>query len=571
MVRAIVERNVPATMRDGVTLYADVWRPAAPGRYPVLLQRLPYNKALTQATLALDPFRAVEAGYGVIIQDTRGRYTSEGHFTPLIHEADDGYDSVEWAARLPWSNGQVGMVGGSYMGAAQWLAALRRPPHLRALFPQLTPNDYHDGWAYEGGAWQLGFLLHWTLARLALDGLERRARAGEPVDALRAELLRLLTDHDATYRQRPLRRAPLRELARFYDEWLEHGEHLAFWEPLRLAGRLGAVGLPAYHLGGWYDLFARGTLAAYSETAAGSAPQKLLMGPWTHLNSTEFIGERDFGPVANQLGLDLTALQLRWFDHWLKGRDSGLLDEPPIRIFVMGANCWRWEHEWPLARSRYTPFYLHSAGSANSARGDGMLSQQPPLQEEPADCFVYDPDDPVPTRGGATLLPGFAIGRGAGPYEQATIESRQDVLVYTSPPLTEDLEVTGPIVLELYARSSARDTDWTAKLTEVFPDGRSYNLVDGILRARYRNGLGQPMLIEPGAVLRYTIQLGPTSNRFKAGHRIRLQVSSSNFPRFDPHPNTAGAIALATQTTTARQEVLHTPAYPSHLLLPVIP
>lgn len=569
---AIFERNVPSRMRDGTTLYADVWRPAQAGRYPILLQRLPYNKALTQATLALDPARAVEAGYCVIIQDTRGRYASEGNFTPFFHEVDDGYDTVEWAARLPWSNGQVGMYGGSYMGATQWLAALRRPPHLRALFPQVTTDDYHNGWAYEGGAWQLGFMLHWILARLALDSLSRREQGREDVQQRRAALLALLTDHTVAYRQRPLRQELLRDLAPFYDEWLARGEDLAYWQDLRVADQYGEIAVPAYHVGGWYDLFARGTLASYTAaTAAGVAPHKLLMGPWTHLNGTEFIGERDFGPSSSQLALDLTAIQLRWFDHWLKGQDTGLLDEPPIRLFVMGANTWRFAHEWPLARTRYTPYYFHSVGGANSVGGDGLLTLQAPDSDEPADRFIYNPEEPIPTCGGATLLPGFAIGRGAGPYEQSEVEARADVLVYTSPPLPDDLDVIGPLVLHLYARTSARDTDWTAKLTEVLPDGRSYNLADGIVRARYRNGYQQPELLETGAIVHYTITMGATSNRFKAGHRLRVQISSSNFPRFDANPNTGDVIATAMTTVCAEQEVFHTCAYPSHVLLPVVP
>jgi len=322
----------------------------------------------------------------------------------------------------------------------------------------------------------------------------------------------------------------------------------------------------------WYDIFLHGGLANFcglrrhAMTETVRAAQKLLIGPWAHLfpytsPSSTGTGDIDFGPAAL---IDLHETQLRWFDHWLKGIDTGLLDEPPVKIFVMGENRWRDEREWPLARTRYTPYYLHSRGRANSASGDGTLSHELP-RDERADQVVYDPDDPVPTHGGNTLIIAMGV------QDQRPVEARDDVLVYTSTMMSDALEVTGPIAVTLYAASSAPDTDFTAKLVDVRPDGYAQNLADGIVRARYRDSRVAPAPLTPGAVSTFTIDLWATSHVFLPGHRIRVEISSSNFPRFDRNLNTGDDPATGTRRQTARQTIFHDPRYPSHITLPIIP
>jgi putative CocE/NonD family hydrolase len=299
-------------------------------------------------------------------------------------------------------------------------------------------------------------------------------------------------------------------------------------------------------------------------TSEARAGQKLVIGPWRHGNTTATkIGDLEFGPDAR---LDLQALQLRWMDARLKSIDNGFLQEPPVRIFVMGANRWRAEREWPLARAQYIKYYLHSDGRANTAAGGGTLDRRPPGQE-PADTFEYDPANPVPTRGGNLL----GAPAPAGPFDQREVEKRPDVLVFSTPPLDADLEVTGPVTVTLFAASTARDTDFTAKLVDVHPDGAAYNLVDGIVRARYRESSAAPALIDPGVVYSYPIDLWSTSNVFKKGHRIRIEISSSNFPRFDRNPNTGGTFGTDTTLVKATQTIHHDARRPSHITLPIIP
>ncbi|MBC7237572.1 MAG: CocE/NonD family hydrolase, partial [Chloroflexi bacterium] len=335
------------------------------------------------------------------------------------------------------------------------------------------------------------------------------------------------------------------------------------------------IAVPAYHLGGWYDIFCGATLQNYIDMTKGAATddarrgQKLIMGPWLHGPLNSVVGEFDFGYRASDAMVLTYEIMWRWFDHWLKGEENGIMEEPPVRIFVMGLNRWRSENEWPLARTVYTPYYLHSDGAANTLHGDGTLSPLPPSDDEPTDHFLYDPRDPVPTRGGGLCCSQSALPAGA--FEQRPIEERRDVLVYTSAPLDADLEVTGPLRVILYAASSAVDTDWTAKLVDVCPSGRARNLADGILRARYRRGLEQPSLLTPGQVEEYHIDLAATSNVFLRGHRIRLEISSSNFPRFERHSNTAKPVSREEQMVVAEQVVWHDAAHPSHIVLPVIP
>ena len=572
------ELNLPAPMRDGVTLYADVYRPDTPDRVPVLLQRTPYNKSIPQArTSMMDAMRAASHGYAVVIQDARGRFTSEGEFYAFANEIDDGFDTVEWCAAQSWSSGKVGMYGRSYVGATQWLAALSRPPSLVAIAPGITASDYHEGWTYQGGARSWGFNVSWTMGSLTLANMDKITRDKDfPADA-RAKLLGAIDGMEDSFRSLPTKDFPHLQggLASYFYDWLAHPSADDYWKPWRIEDYHSQIAVPAFNSGGWHDIFLKGTLRNFTgmrEKGATDAARanKLLVGPWNHGGSpgAGISGEVYFGLMSDQGSVDLDGLNIRWHDHWLKGMDNGVDREPPVRIFVMGDNVWRDEQEWPLARTRYVDYYFHSDGKANTLNGDGSLSTDRP-GEGPPDVFLYDPRSPVPTRGGG-LCCNAAFVQG-GPFDQREIEVRHDVLVYTTKPVEQDLEVTGPIAVTLYAASSAPDTDFTAKLVDVCPCGCTRSLTDGIIRARYRESLSTAKLLEPGQVYEYTIDLVATSNVFKRGHSIRVEVSSSNFPRFDRNPNTGREPSEETELRPALQTVLHTGQYPSHIRLPVIP
>jgi putative CocE/NonD family hydrolase len=572
------QTDVPIPMRDGVRLYADIYRPDTEEKVPVLLQRTPYNKALAaNRVMSLDAVRAASHGYAVVIQDTRGRFASEGEFYPFLNEPDDGYDTVEWCAAQPWSSGKVGMYGRSYVGATQWLAAIARPPSLAAIVPGITASDYYEGWTYQGGALAWGFILSWTLNRLALANLGAISRTQYIPPGAREALVQAIDHMDDSFLHLPLKSYPHLKgpLAPYFYDWISHPTSDAYWRRWRIEDHWPQLTIPALNLGGWHDIFLKGTcrnfvgMRKHGATPEARTGQRLLIGPWHHSTPfPEVSGEVYFGLAASQGAVDTDALHLRWFDYWLKGIDNGVQSDPPVRIFVMGANHWRDEQEWPLARTQYRDYYLHSGGRANTAGGDGLLSQQPPGQE-PSDVYLYDPRHPVPTRGGG-LCCGQAFVPG-GAYNQQEIEARPDVLVYSTPPLESDAEITGPLALTLYAASSAPDTDFAAKLVDVSPCGCTRNLTDGILRARYRESTDTPKLIQPGQVYCYSIDLVATSNLFQKGHRIRLEISSSNFPRFDRNPNTGKEPWEETATVPAVQTIFHDPQHPSHLTLPIIP
>ena len=564
--------------RDGVVLRADVYRPDGPGRHPVLLSRLPYDKAGRRRPGDIDVF--VDHGYVVIIQDTRGRFASDGDtYVPLVPDANDGHDAVEWAAGLPYSSGRVGTMGQSYLGATQYLLAPTRPPHLRAAFPASAAADFHQAWVYHtGGAFELGWQIPYAVL-MARDTITRAGLTTSLLPRLERELAPAVTPWAPPLSPEAYRRLPLtawaellEPVAGYLGEYLRHPEDGPTWWALNVERRHAEIAVPMYHVTSWYDIFLHGGIANFcglrrhAMTEAARAAQKLLIGPWAHLfpytsPTSTGTGEIDFGPAAL---VDLHQIQLRWFDHWLKGVDTGLLEEPPVRIFVMGVNRWRDEDEWPLARTRYTPYYLHGGGRANTAAGDGTLGPEPPGDEH-ADRFVYDPDDPVPTRGGNTLILAMGV------MDQRPVEARPDVLVYTSAVVTDALEVTGPVVVTLYAASDAPDTDFTAKLVDVRPDGYAQNLADGIVRARYRSSRQTPTPLTPGEVSRFTIDLWATSHVFRPGHRLRVEISSSNFPRFDRNLNTGADQATGTRWQPAHQTVFHDARYPSHILLPIIP
>jgi uncharacterized protein len=569
-------RDVAVPMRDGTVLRADVWAPDRGGRrVPVLLERLPYDKSislLTTVEAGLEPARALDAGYAVVVQDTRGRFASEGSFDPYVHEALDGVDTIAWCAGLPFSDGRVGMVGASYFGATQLLAAAAAPPALRAIAPTVTGSDFYEGWTYYGGSFQLGFALCWTLLTLAPNVISR-----VPDSRRRSEYASLLADAvddiDATYRRLPLTDlGGLEEVLPFYLDWLRHDTRDLYWQSRSALEGYTSIRTPALHIGGWYDLFVSGTIENYrtlrrcAATDEARLGQRLVVGPWAHGNFGDTIGDLQFGSGAAKAALDTTELQLAFFDQHLRGYP---VDDVDVRVFLMGADTWLHESDWPPVSCRRETWFLHSGGRANSSQGDGILSLARCAADESPDDYVYDPAEPVPTVGGATFLPGAAVSFNAGPRDQSAVERRDDVLVYTSAPLVQDMDVVGSVRVTLHVQSSAPDTDFTAKLVDVHPDGRAYLVCDGIVSLRYARSGGA----RGGDVDAIHVDLGPTAMRFKRRHRIRLEVSSSNFPRFARNPNSGGRAgeASAADFRTARQRLFHDAGRPSSLDLIVRP
>jgi len=566
-----VERNVAVPMRDGTVLYADVYRPSGPGPYPALLTRSPYDKASTGAA----PFtiRAATAGYAVVIQDVRGRFESEGEFYPFVNERQDGYDTLEWLADQPWSDGKIGMFGGSYVGMTQWQAALSGHPALKAIVPNVTAANYHDGWAYQGGAFELQFNLSWTLSVLSIN-TALRANNGD-LNSPAFQAIADATDNmTSEFERLPLTGQPtFAEYARYYDDWVNHPTYDDFWSGLDVSRGWENIQAASFSIGGWHDIFLGGTIANYAgmSAAAGtdSGRHRLMVGPWNHggMRLGNPIGDANFGMRSTGAVIDEGGMHLRWYDRWLREVDNGYDSEPPVRLFVMGANRWREGQSWPLENTDWQDWFLHSGGRANSQHGDGTLSRESPAGDPP-DSFVYNPRNPVPTRGGGLCCNNvFSLG---GAYDQRQVEQREDVLVYTSAPLEKAREVTGPIKVILYASSSAPDTDFTAKLVDVGPCGYARNLTDGIIRARYRESMTEATPITPGEVTDYEIDLWATGNVFTEGHQIRVEISSSNFPRFDRNPNTGELPGRSIEMVSALQTIHHSKEYPSRIVLPVI-
>ncbi len=542
-----IENNVPAKMRDGVVLIADIYRPLADGKFPVLLQRTPYDRKWNSG----DHVTVAAHGYVVVVQDTRGRYQSQGTFYPFRFESQDGYDTVEWAAALPCSNGKVGMFGGSYVGATQMLASIAKPPHLISIYPYVTASEYYEGWTYQSGALMQWFASSWA-SGLSADTVRKQVE--ETTDA-KGWVSQLPVD---AYRMSAL---PGGGVTPYFRDWVTHEHDDEYWKPWKIRDHYSEMTVKALHSGGWYDLFLKGTIENYigmRRSSPAAAGQRLLIGPWGHTFTTPEgkIGDWVFGKQAVQ---DSNQVLLAWADYSLKDVQNEYAAGAPVRIFVMGENVWRDEKEFPLARTAYTSYYLHR----------GELSTAAPSAGEAAEGYEYDPANPVPTLGGRLCCGNNQLP--PGPADQRPNEGRPDVLVFSTPPLEKDIEVTGFIHVKLYAESSAVDTDFTAMLTDVEPTGYSRLITDGIVRARYRNSTVKAEPIEPGKIYEYDIDLWATSNVFKAGHRIRLAISSSNFPRFSRNLNTGEQTLAATRMTKAQQKIYHDAAHPSALVLPVIP
>jgi putative CocE/NonD family hydrolase len=484
-----------------------------------------------------------------VFQDCRGRGKSEGVWDPFRYDVQDGFDTQEWVGQQPWCNGEIGTAGGSYVGWTQWAAAANASRYLKAMAPLVPFSDAYDV-AYVGGAFQLALLMGWGAA---VGGV-----------TLNPEQLTNAYGHLPlqTYGDQFDKKVP------YLNDWIRHSNYDDYWKQRGIDYHVSDVTVPALNIGGWYDIFSKTTLELGARVRAASRDhamrrnQFVVLGPWTHGVGGRKVGELDFGTNAP---LDIAGLQFKWFAYWLNQQETGVQDWPAFYLFIMGENQWRREDEWPLKRTRFTDYFLHGSGHANSMKGDGALDTAEPADES-ADSFTYDPKNPVPTIGGNNL-----VGAPAGPYDQSKVEERDDVLVYSTKPLEHDTEMTGPVRLALWAASTARDTDFTAKLVDVHPDGKAYNLCDGILRARYRLDRNNPALLEPGKPESFNIDLWVTGNVFLRGHQIRLEVSSSNFPRFDRNPNTGNAFGSDTNLVAATQTILHDRAHASHLVLPIIP
>lgn len=557
-----VEHNVQVKMRDGVVLHADVYHPKAGGRFPVLLERTPYNKQDGEFG-----WRGASHGYVVIIQDVRGRYSSDGEWYPFKNESNDGYDTVEWAAALPYSNGKVGMFGGSYVGATQMLTAMAHPPHLAGICPEVTASNYHDGWTYQGGAFEQWFNESWT-SGLAQDTFNRNVQRSS--NAMNG-IWKLPLSNYPLFVPPPSESESTAALAPYFLDWLAHPSYDDYWKRWSIEEHYSDIQVPSLTIAAWYDIFLGGSLRNYMGVKAHSRNegtmrgQRLLVVVGGHAGSGRKIGEVDFGDNADVNADDLI---LSWYDYLLRNTQNEFATKKPVKLFIMGANEWRSEDDWPLARAVITKYYLHSAGKANSLHGDGALAVSAPHSETP-DQYVYDSANPVPTIGGPLCCDSQHLA--PGPRDQRSNEDRNDVLVYSSSALSQDLEVTGPVSLELYVKSSAVDTDFTGKLVDVWPNGFAQNLTEGIIRARYRDSQEKPELMNPGQIYKLKIDLWATSNLFRKGHILRLEVSSSNFPRFDRNLNSGIDASLSQQLVSATNTIYHDDQYPSALTLSIVP
>ena len=621
---AAVIKDVMVPMRDGVRLATDIYLPVQSGNvssnqsdvsrtFPALLERTPYDKSDPERALCNGEYYA-RRGYVVVIQDVRGRYKSEGNFYFLKDEGPDGYDTVEWIAHQPWNNGNVGTMGTSYMAWAQSALATLNPPHLKAMFVNQGGSNAHTSSVRHMGAFEIRFLC-WAMG---VEGPKSKEAMKDPVigKALaEVNMRKWLARTPLKRKHSPLRFVP------DYEKWafdiICNGDYNEYWKSPGFnieAHYEQHADVPSYYSGGWYDSYTRSTLDNFLNLSRiKKQPIKLVMGPWTHGWKTLALshsGDVDFGPQAV---IDYAKLRLTFFDHWINGQSTAIMDEPPVNIFVMGGGdgkknaqgrmnhggCWRYEAEWPLARTEYEKYYLHTGGILNTLH---------PIDDETPDSYQYDPRNPIPTIGGNIssldgLLPP-SVGSPDIPVKQREkdiigipgafdqkehprffgctppylpLASRHDVLVYITDPLKEALEVTGPIEVKLWAKSSAKDTDFTAKLIDVhpanddYPNGYEMNLTDSIIRARYRNSREKAKLMDPGEIYCFTLVLYPTSNLFQTGHRIRLDISSSNFPRFDINPNTGDPLWSNGRSIVAENTILHDSDHPSHIVLPIIP
>ena len=568
-----VDRDIPMTMRDGVVLRADVYRPEDSEKHPAIVVRTPYSKVMGGDSDFLPAVHAAFAGYAFVIQDTRGRFESEGEFMPGAPEGTDGYDTIEAVAAESWCDGNVGTFGGSYLGRNQWQAAIEDPPHLKAIAPQITTAGPLSD-SRLGGPIDLEQSISWFTA-MAIDMLERQRKQGKDVTRAREMLDRARFNLSEVYEY-----LPLKEVPHFQFEGLSQAFGARMTDAIPpdvkseedLHWPYHRVKVPCFHAAGWYDLFSgslfKNFLGMHQNGGIELARegQYVLCGPWAHGgNLLAYVGGLHFGPAGASMATFTMERHINFFDRYLRGIEGRKM--APVRYFVMGQNRWRNADTWPLPQTEWQRFFLHSKGRSNTAAGDGLLSRDTP-GTEPSDVYIYDPRFPVPTVGGRILPTGSLI---PGPFDQSRIEKRNDVLCYTTPELKEEIEVTGPLLLHLLASTSAKDTDFTAKLIDVYPDGSAYNIAEGCIRARCRKSILRPEPVNPGEVYEYMIDLAVTSIVFGRGHRIRIDVSSSNFPRLDRNMNTGNPFGEDAEGIPAVQTIYHRSDYASYIDMPVIP
>ena len=564
----VIENEVEMKTSDGVTLRSDVYRPAGDGRYPVLLSRSPYGKEyLAGLMMTINPIRFARAGFVVVIQDVRGRFSSEGEHKPF-DEAKDGYEAVQWAAEQPWSNGRIGMFGSSYQAASQMQAAGRSPPALQALAPFQASSSYGEGRAFRGGAFELGGLASVAMWNQGPGELVRAGYTGKELRAKFTELRHALSDMPLFLSVAPyddLRDTIMGDASPRLFEWWDHDDKDdPYWQELSLELRYSNYTTPALHATSWYDAMHVGTLRNYEGLRSKATNeearenQALIVGPWGHYPpKTSLMGASRLGPVDFSLDAvqDLETTQLSWFKRWLQDDEAAWKKRSRVRLFVMGRNEWRNEDDWPLKRAVAQPYYF------DSAQGNRTVSKSAP-EGGATDKFTFDPANPVPTRGGAHMLLESVFPQ--GPLDQSDLESRDDILVYKGEELQREVEVTGWIKAKLWVRSSAPSTDFTVKLVDIWPDGQAINICDGIRRVTFSELNSQDGWYE------VDVELGATSIAFLPGHRIAAYISSSNFPRFDLNPNTGEKPRFAKERVPAHQEICLSGATASHFILPIV-
>jgi putative CocE/NonD family hydrolase len=549
-----LEFGLKQEMRDGVKLSSDIYRPDAKGKFPIIITRSPYmtlegfqKRAAEEATFF------AKHGYVFVIQDCRGKNESEGTFHPFFDDPTDGFDTLSWCAKQEWSNGELGTIGASYQAWNQWATATLNPPNLRAMVCIVALPDPVLNVPFQNGA-----LVLWMAEWMAMvDG--RKNTDPSIYDSLKL------------YNHLPLRTIDEqfgRKNSQIWQNWINHPSADEYWKRSFYQDRFSQIDVPVLHVSGWYDDDLIGThinytgMRKFARSEKSRTNQKLIIGPWQHhVNVTQKLGAIDFGQSAL---IDLRRVELDWFDYWLKGVENGIMKQPKVDIFSMGKNAWRKDESWPLEGIEYVKYFIHSRGKGNTSMGDGELSTKVASKEEPSDSYSYDPADPCPN------IYDTSATAAEGPFDQRAIERRDDVLVYSTSPLDSDLEVTGPVTVKLFASTSAPDTDFWAQLVDVFPNGYSMHLTEGIIRGRYRNSLEKQELLEPGIVYEFDVDLWITSNVFQRGHRIRLDISSSSFPKYDRNPNTGNQFGTDTTLNIAKQKIYHNAEYPSSIFIPII-
>jgi putative CocE/NonD family hydrolase len=546
--RISIDKNVKIRMRDGVNLFSDIYKPDAAGKYPVILYRMPYGKGEYYCHMPMYGRYWARKGFVCVVQDVRGKWASEGKWEPFVNEAQDGLDTLDWIATQPWCDGNIGMNGESYYGYTQWAVAPLKHPNLKCIAPGDTATDIYGVWFYVDHAFCQQTMGDWAIA------MENR---------------RYQNHLRVNHRQWPLRKVA--EEARLvptdYVEYLQHPERDSFWERINVDQKYADIHIPTLVWGGWYDVFLKGTINDWLGLRANAVNDQvrdniwLLIGPIDHEQSTQEtgrIGKVDVGDKAWSLDLFLP-----FFNYYLKGIDNGFLNEPRVKIFTIGENRWRKETSWPPKQMQLVSYFFHSQGDAGT--GDALLDTDPPANEPP-DQYLYDPDKPVDLTSKTDLWYMAQYLK-----DRRDLVKRLDVLKYATSEIKNDTELTGPLSVILYAASSACDTDFTATLVDVFPDGYAHLIQEGIVRARYRNGSVTPSNITPGKIYEYIIDLWATSYVVKKGHRLRVEISSSNFDRYDRNPNTGEPLGLSLKPVVAKQTIYHNDVYPSHVVLPLIP